>query len=174
MKKDQEKYLISDLKLAIIYGKNEVDGENKDGEIEKIYKQEDDTAHIFYMKNYLKTHLKGIKEIKQALEDLDINSVAYEIQKLGHIVMAENTSTEKNKRVIMYLPENLSTNQTKALEELIEKFKKENYTIIALLDLKTTEDGILDGKQRIGTPEILSEYIEYISDKQQKSKGQER
>ena len=41
---------IEDLKIAIIYGKKLVDGENKDGIMEKIYKDEDDTAHYFYIK----------------------------------------------------------------------------------------------------------------------------
>lgn len=68
--------LIEKLKIAIIYGENSVDGEDKEGIMEKIYKDEDDTAHYFYMLDFLKTHFKN--------EDLanryhDVNSIFYEI-----------------------------------------------------------------------------------------------
>lgn len=43
---------IEKLKIALIYGKRKVDGEEKEGKIEKIYKDEDDTAHVFYLKDF--------------------------------------------------------------------------------------------------------------------------
>ena len=45
-----EKDLIEKLKILIIYGKKEVDGKNKDGVIEKIYKEEEDAPHCFILK----------------------------------------------------------------------------------------------------------------------------
>lgn len=38
---------IESLKIAIIYGKGKVDGEEKEGKIERIYKDEEDTAMCF-------------------------------------------------------------------------------------------------------------------------------
>ena len=55
---EAKKELIENLKIAIIYGEKMVDGENKDGIMERIYKDEDDTAHYFYMKEFLETKKK--------------------------------------------------------------------------------------------------------------------
>ena len=38
--------LVEKLKILLIYGKRKVDGENKDGVEERIYKEEDDTVHF--------------------------------------------------------------------------------------------------------------------------------
>ena len=45
--------LIENLKIILIFGKKKVDGQLRDGQIEKIPVEEDDTAHYFYMKEYL-------------------------------------------------------------------------------------------------------------------------
>ena len=75
---------IEKLKIAIIYGKREVDGLNKNGVIEKIYKDEDDTAHCFYLKEFLEQNLKSEKEIQASAMTRDSNSIFFELQKLGH------------------------------------------------------------------------------------------
>ena len=45
-----ENNLIKKVKILILYGNRPVDGENKDGKVEKIFRDEDDTAHYFYNK----------------------------------------------------------------------------------------------------------------------------
>ena len=92
-----DKDLIEKLKILLIYGKRAVDGKNKDGVEERIYKDEDDTAHYFYIREFLQSHLKDEEEIQEVLEKHYVNSIFYTIQKLGHIVFAENTSTPKYK-----------------------------------------------------------------------------
>ena len=109
----EDKSLIEDLKIAIIYGKEAVDGENKDGIVEKIYKDEDDTAHYFYMKEFLENHFVQEKVLN---EKHDVNSIFYEMQKMGHIVFAENTSTEKYKTGIFYIPNSISDKQKETLK----------------------------------------------------------
>lgn len=87
--KEIEEDSIEKIKVAIIYGKKEVDGICKDGMMEKIYKDEDDTAHYFYMKEFLETHLKNEQDVQSVLQkQCDVNSIFFEIQKLGHIVFA--------------------------------------------------------------------------------------
>ena len=84
--------LIENLKIILIFGKKKVDGQLRDGQIEKIPVEEDDTAHYFYMKEYLKEHFKNEEEVQKSVKERhDVNSIFYEIQKLGHIAFAENT-----------------------------------------------------------------------------------
>ena len=42
--------LIEKIKVLLLFGKRNVDGEERDGQVEKILVEEDDTAHYFYMK----------------------------------------------------------------------------------------------------------------------------
>lgn len=94
----EKEELIEKVKVLLIYGKRLVDGKSKDGVEERIEKDKDDNllAHYFYMKEFLKENLKDEKELQDvAIEKYDVNSIFFELQKLGHIVFAENTSTPK-------------------------------------------------------------------------------
>ena len=127
--------LIEKLKIAIIYGKKEVDGINRDGEIEKIYKDEDDTAHFFYMREFLNTHFTDEKDIRNVLQTKnDVNSIFYEVQKLGHIVFAESTSIPKHKEGVVYIPKDISDKQKGTLKIFQKQLEKENYNIIELFN----------------------------------------
>ena len=153
----EDKSLIEDLKIAIIYGKEAVDGENKDGIVEKIYKDEDDTAHYFYMKEFLENHFVQEKVLNKKH---DVNSIFYEMQKMGHIVFAENTSTEKYKTGIFYIPKSISDKQKESLKIMQEQLEKEDYNITELFNLHRDEDGILLGNQIQGKANILNQWIE--------------
>ena len=50
-----ENNLIEKVKILILYGNRPVDGENKDGKVERIFRDEDDTAHYFYIKEFLQS-----------------------------------------------------------------------------------------------------------------------
>ena len=53
-----ENNLIKKVKILILYGNRPVDGENKDGKVERIFRDEDDTAHYFYIREFLQSHMK--------------------------------------------------------------------------------------------------------------------
>ena len=151
--------LIEKLKIAIIYGKREVDGICKDGEMEKIYKDDEDTAHFFYMKDFLKTHFTDEKDIRNVLETKhDVNSIFYEIQKLGHIAFAESTSIPKHKEGIFYIPKDISDKQKSTLKRFQKQLENEKYNIMELINLHRSEDGVLLGNQKMGDANILSEF----------------
>lgn len=150
--------LIEDLKIAIIYGEKPVDGENKDGIMEKIYKdKDDDTAHYFYMKEFLKDHFIDEKILN---EKHDVNSIFYEIQNMGHMVFAENTSIEKHKTGIFYIPKAISDNQKETLKMMQNQLEKEDYNITELFNLNRAEDGIILGNQIQGKANILNKWTE--------------
>ena len=147
------------MKIAIIYGKKKVDGICKDGEVEKIYKDEEDTAHFFYMKEFLQTHFKDEDDIKEVLQTKhDVNSIFYEIQKLGHIVFAESTSIPKHKEGVVYISKDISDKQKNTLKTFQKQLEKEKYNIIELINLHRSEKGVLLGNQKIGKANILSEF----------------
>ena len=153
--------LIGNLKIAIIYGKKDVDGVNQDGKIEKIYKDEDDTAHFFYIKEFLETHFKDEKDVNEALQIRhDVNSIFYEIQKLGHIVFAEGTFNPEYKEGLFYIPKDISNKQKHTLELFQKQLEEENYSITALFNLhRRKNDGVLLGNQKIGNAEVLDEFM---------------
>ena len=152
---ENKKDLIENTKIIFIYGKEKVDGINREGEIEKIYKEKEDTAHFFYMKEYLKNHFLDEKEIQNSVNIHDVNSIFYEVQKKGHIVFAENTSVKKHKTGILYYPINVTDNQKKSLEKVRQELENENYTVIVLKNLHRSEEGVLKGKQDIGEAKNL-------------------
>lgn len=136
-----DKDLIEKLKILLIYGKRAVDGKNKDGVEERIYKDEE--------------------EIQEVLEKHDVNSIFYTIQKLGHIVFAENTSTPKYKSGIFYMPKEISDRQRKTLRKVQEKLVDEDYNITLLINLNRNENGIT-GSQKQGKAVLLNDFTEEI------------
>lgn len=149
---EKNKDLIENLKIAIIYGQKPVDGESKDGIMERIYK--DDTAHYFYIKEFLETHFK--EELLNSQHD--VNSIFYEIQKMGHITFAENTSTPQYKSGIFYMPSFISDKQRQTLKKMQKKLEDENYNITELFNLHRDEEGILLGNQKQGKANILDQF----------------
>ena len=157
----KETNLIEKLKIAIIYGNRIVDGEMKDGVMEKIYRDDDDTAHYFYIKEFLENHLKNEEEVQAILskKNNDVNSIFYEIQKLGHIVFAENTSNLKHKSGIFYIPKNLTNNQKQTLATMKNQLEIEDYNILTFFNLYRNQEGALLGKQMLGKATILESFI---------------
>ncbi len=149
---------IEKLKIAIIYGKREVDGLNKNGVIEKIYKDEDDTAHCFYLKEFLEQNLKSEKEIQASAMTRDSNSIFFELQKLGHIGFAESTSKKAYKEGIFYMPKTITEKQKDTLKQFKNQLDKEDYNIMIFANLYRDKDGVIMGKIKQGKANILDDY----------------
>ena len=155
-----ENNLIEKVKILILYGERLVDGKDKDGKVERIFKEDDDTAHYFYIREFLQSHMKDDEELQKTLEERnDVNSVFYEIQKLGHIVFAENTSSPDYKTGIFYMPKEITEKQKKSLTTLQKQLGEEYYNLLAFMNLHRDEDGILTGKQKHGSAKILDEFV---------------
>ena len=78
---ENKKDLIENTKVILIYGEEKIDGIKREGEIERIYKDTEDTAHFYYMKEYLQSHFLNEKDIQNSISIHDVNSIFYEIQK---------------------------------------------------------------------------------------------
>ena len=52
-----ENNLIEKVKILILYGDRPVDGKDKEGKVERIFKEDDDTAHYFYIREFLQSLL---------------------------------------------------------------------------------------------------------------------
>lgn len=157
---ENKQNLIQNSKIIIIYGEKSVDGLNKNGVITRIKKDVDDTAHYFYMKEFLKNNFKDEDTVQSSLEKHDINSIFFEIQQLGHIIFAENTSIPKLKSGVLFMPSTRSDNQRQSLRLLQKQLIEENYNITLLTNLFRSEDGVLMGNQKMGNPTLLQEFTE--------------
>lgn len=149
---------INDLKIALIYGCSNIDGINKDGNLELISKDENDTAHYFYMKEFLKNNFLDEPSVQNIITKHDVNSIFFELQKLGHIAFAENTSFEGHPSGLLYIPNSISKNQMKTLIQFQHKLDKENYNITVLFNLFRSEEGIIMGNQLFGNSTILDKF----------------
>jgi hypothetical protein len=155
-----ENNLIEKVKILILYGDRPVDGKDKEGKVERIFKEDDDTAHYFYIREFLQSHMKDEEELQKALEEKnDVNSVFYEMQKLGHIVFAENTSFPNYKTGIFYMPKEITEKQKKSLATLQKQLGKEDYNFLVFMNLHRDEDGILTGNQKHGSAKVLDEFV---------------
>ena len=155
-----ENNLIEKVKILILYGERLVDGKDKDGKVERIFKEDDDTAHYFYIREFLQSHMKDDEELQKTLEERnDVNSVFYEIQKLGHIVFAENTSSPDYKTGIFYMPKEITEKQKKSLTTLQKQLGEEDYNLLTFMNLHRDEDGILTGSQKHGSAKVLDEFV---------------
>ena len=68
--------LVEKLKILLIYGKRKVDGENKDGVEERIYKEEDDTVHFFYLKEFLQGKRKPVKKLTKSIDNFTVTRLS--------------------------------------------------------------------------------------------------
>lgn len=143
---------IENLKIAIIYGKNKVDGVEREGQIEEILKEEPDTAHVFYLKDFLKTHFLDEEVLQESAKTNNVNTMLFELQRLGHIIFTESTSKKSAvKEGTLFVPEARSERQNRAFESFRQQLEKEDYHLFVLSDLKRDEDGTIVGRQKICT-----------------------
>lgn len=157
----EKNFNIHNLKVALIYGNSDTNGINKDGHIELILKDDDDTAHYFYMKEFLKNNFTNEPSVQNIIAKHDVNSIFFELQKLGHIAFAENTSFENHPSGLLYIPKSISKNQKESLFKFQNQLNKENYNVTVLFNLFRSEDGIIMGNQLSGNSSILDKFTEF-------------
>ncbi len=167
-------FKIKDIKIALIYGNSNVDGINKDGTLELISKAVDDTAHYFYMKEFLETNFVDEPSIQNIVFKNDVNSIFFELQKLGHIAFAENTSIDTFPSGLLYIPKLITTSQKETLKQFQKQLEKENYNITALFNLFRAEDEIIMGNQLLGNSDILDEFTKDLEMSNNREKDFER
>ena len=160
---------IEEIKIAFIYGKENIDETEKNGSIEKIYKKSitNDFHHYLYMKNFGKNNFINNSRVQSAIEatneqNPDAVDIFFEIQKLGHIVFQE-VSTPPYKMGIIYIPKNeiISNEQRKTLKKFCQQLISENYTIIKLENLHKGKDGTIKGSTSVPgkASDLLQEFI---------------
>lgn len=114
--------MMEDLKFAFIFGETKVDSENKDGYIERSL-IDDESAHIEYVVDYLKTHFKDDQYLQNISVSTSPHQVAIYLKDLGHITFYNITSyrdgipIRNQKSGLLILPDELTENQKASLEE---------------------------------------------------------
>ncbi len=160
----EENFKISDSKFVLIYGDEIVDGENRDGNIEIIKKESEDTyknknsyPHFSYMNEFLKTHLKDSANLQRFAQSRDINVLLFLLANEGHITIAE-MSYPDYKSALVTMPKKCTGKQKETLKYIQNKFKEENYRLCVISDY-IIEDGIPKGKDSYGDEKVLDSFI---------------
>lgn len=151
---------ITKLKAAIIYGRDSVDQTDKDGSMEEFLRESEDAPHYFYIKDFLEDHMKDKEAVQNAKLKNDANSIFYELQSLGHICFAENTSYTDCPTGIVYMPNQITDKQIDSLKQFQQALLNENYTITLFFHLFRTEDGVISGYQKQGNASILDSFCQ--------------
>ena len=157
-------------KIIIIYGPDLVDGQNLNGQMQVLPKEEDDYVgnrdviyrHLDYLEEYLEDHFKDNVQIQSSVKSRYDLQVYYEIQKLGHICFLESTSYPDDNRGVVYLPQEISDEQKASLKAIQDKLKEENYTIYKITNLHRTDPENkfhYSYNNECGTPDILNDII---------------
>ena len=158
----------NDLKFALIFGESRVDGQNMDGNIDRIY-IDDESTHIEYVIHYLKTHFKEDSYLQNISIYNTANQVAIYMKDCGHITFYNITTyvDEKPKGAgrcgLLILPDELSCNQVDALEEFKNDLIKYN-DLQVWQHFHQDKDGILNCqiKSNLGTEMTVSSLIDTI------------
>jgi len=160
----------NDLKFALIFGNNKVDGKDVDGTIDRIY-IDDESSHIEYVIDYLKTHFKDDSYLQNISLANTTNQIALYLKEFGHMTFYNITSyidgkpRGSGKCGLFILPDELSCGQLEALEE----FKKDIYDYNDLQVWQhffRDESGILNCqiKSNLNTEMNVSDFIDVIID----------
>ncbi len=158
----------NDLKFALIFGNNKVDDKELDGQIDRIY-IDDESSHIEYVVHYLKTHFKDDAYLQNMSISTSPHQVAIYLKDLTHITFYNITSyidgkpTREGKCGLLVLPDELTDNQLVALEE----FKND---INEYSDLQVwqhffrDEDGLLNcqNKSNFNTDMTVSDLLDVV------------
>ena len=88
-----ENNLIEKVKILILYGDRPVDGKDKEGKVERIFKEDDDTAHYFYIREFLQSHMKDEEELQKVTSFIReapfFMRIAAESRRFGDIVLSD-------------------------------------------------------------------------------------
>lgn len=155
-----------DSKIIIIYGDNLVDGENKDGQVERLGKIIYNDLHIACFCDYFKTHFKD----DETLQKINFNStsemIGYLLSLRSHLVFINSTTIKNGRNYgnqgFFLMPSNITEKQKEQLYKLNDELKSFSISIFYDLDFK---DGFLDAKmihsnESESYKEIIDKYFE--------------
>lgn len=164
-----------DIKLSILFGDNQVDGINRNGQVENLI-MDDDDFHIAYLIDYFKTHFKD----DAYLQSVDIADPAHIVEvylrDLGHMVFVNSTSYKNGKpnsygkTGILMLPETVTEEQIESLNCFKEKIS--DYKELQVWsDLYRDENNIINGRvqSNVNSEKTVTEFVDYFIE-QMKSK----
>lgn len=119
------------IKIAIIHGDSLVDGINKNGQIDYINcTLDDEYFHIVLMLKYLENNYKDNNILQEYDIYTSVNKIALTLSRMGEIVFLNTTSYRKDilakhgRNGIIILPNDVTDEQRKSLNELKEKINK--------------------------------------------------
>ena len=149
------------IKIAIIHGDSLVDGINKNGQIDYINcTLDNEYFHIVLMLEYLENNYKDNEVLQEYDIYTSVNKIALTLSRMGEIVFLNTTSYRKDilekhgRNGIVILPNNVTDEQRKSLEELKEKINK-------FKEIQIWYDITIEGKAQMimGDANIIDDYF---------------
>ena len=138
---------MNEAKILIIYGNDNVDGKNRNGEIECLGKINSDNLHISCFINFFQNNFLDNPIFKNITNSTIPNNVGYALAQKGHISFFNTTREGKPKSGFFMLPPNLDDITPEQKENISQIVKTLNgYNIKLLYDYFINDYGLLDSK----------------------------
>lgn len=138
---------MNEAKILIIYGNENVDGKNRNGEIECLGKINSNDFHITYLIEFFKNNFLDGQVFKNITNSTIPNNVGYVLAQKGHITFFNTTREGKSKSGFFMLPPNLddiTPEQKETINKIVKNLK--DYNIKLLYDYFINDYGLLDSK----------------------------
>lgn len=138
---------MNESKILIIYGDNNVDGKNRNGEVECLGKINSDDLHISCFLEFFQNSFLDDAMFRKIAYTTIPENIGYLLTEKGHIVFFNTTKLGKEKSGFFMLPDNLD-NITHEQKEIINQVVKtlKGYNLKLLYDYFINDYGLLDSK----------------------------
>lgn len=155
---------MNEAKILIIYGNENVDGKNRNGEIECLGKINSNDFHITCLIEFFKNNFLDGQVFKNITNSTIPNNVGYVLAQKGHITFFNTTREGKPKSGFFMLPPNLddiTPEQKETINKIVKNLK--DYNIKLLYDYFINDYGLLDSKffsinESISIDDFLTNY----------------
>ena len=138
---------MNEAKILIIYGNDNVDGKNRNGEVECLGKINSDDLHISCLMEFFKNNFLDTPVLKKITYSTIPNNVGYVLAQKGHIIFFNTTREGKPKSGFFMLPpdfDKITIEQKEIINKIIKVLK--GYNIRVLYDYFINDYGLLDSK----------------------------
>ena len=135
---------MNESKILIIYGDNNVDGKNRNGEVECLGKINSDDLHISCFLEFFQNSFLDDAMFRKIAYTTIPENIGYLLTEKGHIVFFNTTKLGKEKSGFFMMPSNVTEEQKRSLKHINNNLTDLNIKI--LYDYFINDYGVLDSK----------------------------
>lgn len=137
---------MENIKIAIMHGNIPIDGIEKDGEIDYIYRQTPDKNHVPYYIDYLQNHYNDNQILQSFNLYSSVGNIQLTLKDLNNVIFVDTTSYDDNNNSLMeknclVIVPNIITEKQKKNLSIIKEIAKEYEEIFIWYNF-SIKDGI--------------------------------